>query len=202
MAAKAVRSGVFRLVSGSLLVFIALRAALPAAADVTMGRIFYVWVSVFNMWLVSLFWAVMADRWRLEQSKRLFGLIAIGGTVGAIVGAGLTTLFVDSIGTSALVVISIVLFEGAARCAGDLTKNVAGADEAMPSRKGPGFLEGITATLRSPYLLGIALFLMLYSLSSTFLYFIKAEMADRETIAGAERAMFFGQIELFTNGAT
>src|SRR6185436_19335175 len=70
------------------------------------GRVFYVWYSVFNLFATMLFWALMADRFTLEQSKRLFGVIAVGGTIGAIVGPWLASMLARPLGAPALLLVS------------------------------------------------------------------------------------------------
>ena len=75
----------------SLVGFYALITVAPAAVGEISGRVFYVWFSVFNLFSTMVFWALMADRFALEQSKRLFGVIAAGGTLGAIAGPWLAS---------------------------------------------------------------------------------------------------------------
>ncbi len=92
--------------AASLLGFFALLVFAPAAVGVTSGQVFYVWFSVFNLFATMLFWALMADRFTLEQSKRLFALISVGGTLGAIAGPGLAAALAPVLGTPALLVVS------------------------------------------------------------------------------------------------
>ena len=193
---------VYRFVIASLAGFYLTVRFAPDAWDIVLGRIFYVWVSVLNMWIVSLFWAVMADVWGLERSKRLFGFIAMGGSLGAIVGSALTTSLVAAIGRMNLVLASMVFFEAAVRCVSSLAHRL--DDDPLSRRSEPsgGFLSGITATIRSPYLLGIAVFLALYSLSSTFLYFAKANIVADESSSRITRTVLFADIDLMTNIAT
>jgi len=106
----------YRFFMVNLLIFFGLLHLLPAAADVTIGRVFYVWVSVFNLFAVSLFWAFMADGFDYLRSKRVFGFIAMGGSLGAIVGAALTAALVGSVGRLNLILLAVVLLEIAVRC--------------------------------------------------------------------------------------
>lgn len=78
----------------------------PAAVGIASGQVFYVWFSVFNLFATMLFWALLADRFSLEQSKRLFALIAVGGTLGAIFGPWLASLLARPLGTPALLLVS------------------------------------------------------------------------------------------------
>ena len=89
---------VYRAAIVQILIFWVLTLALPASTEVWLGRVFYVWLSVFNMFVVSVFWAFLADGFSVRQSKRLFGLIAAGGSLGAIVGAWVTADLVDVVG--------------------------------------------------------------------------------------------------------
>src|SRR5688500_5928471 len=86
----------------SLVGFYMLIALTPEAVGATSGRVFYVWFSVFNLFSTMVFWALMADRFSLEQSKRLFGVIAVGGTLGAIAGPWLASMLAQPLGTPAL----------------------------------------------------------------------------------------------------
>src|SRR5918997_4953169 len=88
--------------AASLLVFYALLVMAPAAIGETSGMVFFVWFSVFNLFATMVFWGLMADRFSLEQSKRLFGVITVGGTLGAIAGPWLASQLAERIGTAGL----------------------------------------------------------------------------------------------------
>src|SRR5678815_918681 len=92
--------------AASLVGFYVLIAMVPGAVGEVSGRVFYIWYSVFNLFSTMLFWALMADRFSLEQSKRLFGAIAVGGTIGAIVGPWLATMLARPLGAPALLLVS------------------------------------------------------------------------------------------------
>jgi ATP:ADP antiporter, AAA family len=92
--------------ASNLLVFFALLVFAPQSIGEVSGMVFYVWMSVFNLFVTMVFWALMADRFSYDQSKRLFGAIAVGGTVGAIVGSGQAWVLAERIGTPALLVIA------------------------------------------------------------------------------------------------
>jgi AAA family ATP:ADP antiporter len=78
----------------------------PAAIGETSGMVFFVWFSVFNLFATMVFWALMADRFSLEQSKRLFGVIAVGGTLGAIAGPWLASRLAEPLGTAGLLLVA------------------------------------------------------------------------------------------------
>ena len=92
--------------AASLLAFYLLLVMAPEAVGITSGMVFYVWFSVFNLFITMVFWALMADRYSLEQSKRFFALIAVGGTLGALFGPWLAARLVPALGTAALLPIA------------------------------------------------------------------------------------------------
>src|SRR5205814_3608008 len=92
------------------LFFVLMRTGSPAQ-QVWTGRAFYVWVSVFNLFNTAIFWAFMTDLFTVEQGKRLYAFIAVGGTVGAISGAYVTKSLIHGLGPANLVAISARLFE-------------------------------------------------------------------------------------------
>ena len=100
----------------NLVIFFVLLKTLPPEANLWIGRVFYVWLSVVNMFAVSLFWAFMADGFGYEQSKRLFGFVAIGGALGGILGASITAALVEVVGCVPLLLASAVFFEAAVQC--------------------------------------------------------------------------------------
>ncbi len=191
----------------NLLAFFAMLSWLPSSADVTIGRIFYVWVSVFNLFAVSLFWAFMADGFDFFRSQRVFGFIAVGGSSGAIVGAALTAGLVDSVGRVKLILLAILFLELAVQCLGRLGKlfphqpaRASATELSVPHlATGAGVLGGIGATVRTPYLLAISSYLFLYSLSSTFLYFEQANIVAGAVVERAGRTALFARIDLWVN---
>jgi AAA family ATP:ADP antiporter len=218
----------YRFFIGNLLIFFALLKFMPESANIWIGRAFYWWVSVFNLFVVSIFWAFMADVFRSEQGKRMFGFIALGGTLGAIAGAGTTAALVETIGAVHLILISIVLLELAVQCVRRLSAllsmeprwlpeesgpRVAGLPEAEPARGygvrraervaeqpiGGGVLAGVAGVIRSPYLLGICGYMLLFTIAATFLYFQQAEIIDRTFSDRAVRTAFFAKIDLAVN---
>jgi len=212
----------------NLLVFFALLKVMPESANIWIGRAFYWWVSVFNLFVVSIFWAFMADVFRSEQGKRMFGFIALGGTLGAIIGAATTASLAEPLGPVHLIPISVVLLELSVRCVRRLSAlsrpvprwlpeesgpRVAGLPEAEPARGygvreaeraaekpiGGGVLAGIAGVVRSPYLLGICAYMLLFTIAATFLYFQQAEIIERNFTDRAVRTAFFAKIDLAVN---
>ena len=198
----------YRFFALNLLIFFGLFTWLGEGSTVWAGRVFYIWTSVFNLFVVSIFWGFMADAFRSEQGKRLFGFIGVGGTVGGIVGAAVTVSFVKVIGTAALLLVSAALLELAVQCARQLSRLAHAsrggrsgiAAEAAPI--GGGLLTGITHVLKSPYLLGICGYMFLYTIGSTFLYFQQADLIDKQVHDRDAQTALFGQIDLWVNIVT
>ncbi len=211
----------YRFLILNLLGFYAAFRLLPETDRVTLGRVFYVWISVFNLFVVSVFWSVMADGFALEQSKRLFGIIAVGGTLGALAGAALTGNLVERVGRINLILFSVVLLEAAVWCVWhvrrrfdrqplgarvlDAPPRVRAADARRQPQARPagGAFDGILRTIRSPYLLAVCAYLFLYPLTSTFVYFEQANIVD--AAFGDDRAakvQLFAQIDFWVNALT
>jgi AAA family ATP:ADP antiporter len=165
------------------------------------ARVFFVWISVFNLFAVSVFWSFMADLFSAEQGKRLFGFIAAGGTVGALAGPALTVWLSVPLGPANLLIVAALLLEAAIFCARRLESAAGGASGPSASRHGArglggGWLDGIAMTLRSPYLAGIALWVMLLSIAGTFLYFQQANIVAAASDDPAVRTRLFATIDL------
>jgi AAA family ATP:ADP antiporter len=204
---------VYRFFILNLLAFFVVFRAVDPAQVVWVGRVFFVWTSVFNLFVVSVFWSLMADVYRPAQGQRLFGLIAVGGTLGSILGASITSGLAHVLSATGLLLASAVLLELAARSADALDRQQeavhAASDEAAPDRRpasedviGGGVLEGIRRVLRSPYLLGIALFMLLYTITSTFLYFQQAAVVSTALADRAARTRLFANVDLAVNVLT
>jgi AAA family ATP:ADP antiporter len=175
--------------------------------SVHVARVFFVWISVFNLFAVSVFWSFMADLYASEQGKRLFGFIAAGGSAGALLGPAITVGLAVPLGHVNLLVIAALLLEAAVLCALRLEAAAPGlkmqpSATAVPARlpetapMGGGWLAGITLVLRSRYLAGIALWVALLSLAGTFLYFQQANIVAAASDDPAVRTRIFGTIDL------
>ena len=182
-----------------------------SAAAVWVGRTFFVWISVFNLFVVSVFWSFMTDIYRERQSRRLFGLIGVGGTLGGIVGSSITAFLVGELSPAVLLWFSIVLLECAVACVRGLDRRVgrrrSDVDEPAQASDpdpviGGSALDGIRRVAASPYLLGICAFMLLFTVGSTFLYNIQAEIMSRTFSAPAERTSVFARIDLAVNVLT
>jgi AAA family ATP:ADP antiporter len=176
------------------------------------GAFFYVWISVLNLMLVSVCWSFLLEMFSSEQSKRLFGFIAAGGTLGALIGPLLATLLVDSIGNSGVLFLAAIGFVGAIVCQRMLLgiwsrdpSNPAGAGAAQrggdrPTGGNP--FAGIFIVLRSPYLLGIALFVVLLSAVNTFLYFEQLRIVSDTFQDTTRRTEVFATIDFVVQSLT
>ncbi len=204
----------------NLLAFFVLFQSGVAAIYVARG--FFIWVSVFNLFVVSVFWSFMADLYTNEQARRLFGFIAAGGSTGAIVGHVLTVNLVAPLGPANLLLITVLLLllavacihalarRAAARVTADLAvrERTTGAEEPIAATNstdaplGGGMLAGVKHVLRSPYLLGICLYIWLYTTLSTFLYFEQAHIVANAFVEPERRTVLFAYIDLSVNALT
>ena len=212
----------YRFFIATLAAFFLLMQVEPAGSVSWVGRAFYVWVSVFNLFVVSVFWAFMADTFASDQGKRLFGFIAVGGTLGAIAGGALTATLVDTLGSAGLLVLSALLLEGAVWCVKlfpaarvipseardrvDSGRSLGAAPLGMTQTPewplGGTFWSGIAHVFRSPYLLGICGFMLLHSVTSTLVYFQQADVVGAAFTDRAARTAFFAQLDVAVNVLT
>ena len=176
------------------------------------AALFFVWLSVFNLFVVSVFWSFMADLFRNEQAKRLFGFIATGGTAGAITGPAMTALLVQQLGTGRMLLLSAVLLGMTLICIRRLIawqERITAAGEisgsCMMEREQPlggGVLNGFFLVLRSPYLLGICALIVLYASLSTFLYLQQAQIVRDAFDDSATRTAVFASMDFAVNVLT
>ena len=192
--------------AAQLIVFAVLFRLAPNAAWT--ARVFYVWTTVFNMFVVSVFWSFMADIWREEEGRRLFGVIAAGGSLGGIAGPLAAHALVGTVGPAGLTLIAAALLAGTVAAIvllGRENRGVAGrgATVALPEEPvGGAILAGLTRLVRSPFMLGIAALVALSSLLGMFVYIEMAKSAASEFASAAERTAYFSQRDLWVNGAS
>jgi AAA family ATP:ADP antiporter len=193
-----------RFFAANLLILYAVLYALPANARPWIDRVFYVWASVFALFVVTVFWGFMADLFNNEQGKRLFGFIAVGSSLGGIIGSVVTASLIERIPPFTLLLIAVVLLEAAARCATILHRKSSGGKSAIrreatePIRGGA--LSGIPVVFQSPYLRKIALFITLMTFASTILYFQQAQLVGEAFVDNRlGRTAFFAKIDLAVN---
>jgi AAA family ATP:ADP antiporter len=197
----------YRFFAVNILLFaVALHLAGPEAA-VWVGRVFFIWLSIYNLFVISIFWQMNVDLFSPEQGKRLFGFIAAGATLGAVVGSGTTASLAKYLSPTALLIGAAVLLEVAVFAVGRLAR-LSPALHHHPREQrqerpiGGGVLSGIVNALRNPYLLNVSLFIMLFSITSTFLYFQQLGIVSHAfTDRGAQTA-FFATLDLVVNCLT
>ena len=187
----------------NIIIFWLLLTFKVAMADT--ARVFFVWISVFNLFAVSVFWSFMADLYQSEQGKRLFGFIAAGGSAGALLGPLIAAGLAEPVGRANLLLIAALLLEVAVVCAMRLeiaaTAFKPEAQSAAPAARpdaglGGSWIAGLTMMLRSPYLAGIALWVALLSLAGTFLYFQQANIVAALSDDPNRRTAIFARIDL------
>ena len=208
------------------------------AQAVWVARAFFVWLSIINLFLISIFWSFMSDVYRPLQAKRLFGVVAVGGTLGATLGSTITTALVGMLGPVMLLLVAAALLELAAQSSrildrhegrlaqvalaaeeealesdADVPEETASADDGVSPEDRPAdqgqeviggkVLDGIRHVIKSPYLLGIAAFVGLFAVISTFLYFqVAALMEATYPDDPAARTQVFGARDLAVNSLT
>ncbi len=189
--------------AAGLLAFYALLVLAPANIGERTGQVFYVWFSVFNLFATMLFWALMADRFSLEQSKRLFGVIAVGGTLGAIFGPWLATVLARPLGTPALLLVAAAFLALALGFAWRLGRfpaaNAARAERAVI---GGSAWQGFQAVFRSPYLLAICAYVLVVAVMATLIYFTRLQMVAALGSNVDMRTAVFARIDLIAQVAT
>jgi ATP:ADP antiporter, AAA family len=191
---------VYRFFALNLCVFFVLMH--QGTSPVGVARAFFVWTSVYNLFVVTVFWSFMADVFTPEQGKRLFGFISAGGSLGAIAGPAATTLLLDSLGMKGLLLLSAALLEISVWCVAYVGNVARALQPQQEDAVGGGAFAGFTRVVRSPYLLGIAGLTGLLTLTGSFLYFQQANIVDQAIPTASERAELFAQVDLVVNVLT
>lgn len=198
--------------AASLGIFYLIMVFAPEVIGVTTGEVFYVWYSVFNLFVTMVFWALMADRFSYDQGKRFFGLIAVGGTCGAIFGPWLSSQLAEPLGTASLLLIAagflllaLLSCWALTRVRSDRPTRAAGTDRprsAEPERIGGSAWQGLRAVFRSSYLLGIASYVIILAIMATFIYFTRLQMVAALGEDLDLRTTLFARIDLITQAVT
>ncbi len=188
--------------------FVAFYLGISFVSDrVLIDKAFYLWVSVFALFNVSVFWTFMSDTFNKEQAKRLFAIIAAGASAGALVGPAIPALFAGVLGTDTLMLVASVslmlviplvfyLYHlkgtelGNSDLAADTSKAVIGGN----------WWQGFQSFLTNPYLLGIGVFILLYVFIGSFVYFEQKNMLV--DYSRAERTQILGSIDWLVNIVT
>ena len=197
----------YHLFALNILVFAVVLRWSNAEAEIWIGRVFFVWVSIFNLFVISMVWQMNVDLFSPEEGRRLFGVIGAGATLGAIVGSGVSAALARYVAPSILMLGSAALLELAVFSVGRLSRlsptlhhrPVEGNGEKVI---GGGVFSGIVHTFRSRYLINVVGFLLLFSLTSTFLYMEQAGIVSRGFSDRGAQIAFFATIDLLVNVLT
>jgi AAA family ATP:ADP antiporter len=171
-------------------------------APVIVARVFFVWVSVFNLFAVAVFWSFMADLFTAEQGKRLFGFIGAGGTAGGLLGPVITIWLSVPLGPVNLLIAAAVLLEVAVFCvyrlerAATLQAGAQGGVHAEPERVGGNAFAALSEVIRSPYLLGVGGWVSLLSFCATIVYFAQANIVAATVHGAGAQTRIFATIDL------
>jgi AAA family ATP:ADP antiporter len=181
------------------------------------ARAFFIWASVFNLFIVSVFWSFMTDIFSDDQARRLFGVIAAGGTAGALTGPVLTAALVGPLGPSNMLLISIAFLAVAVWCihriiawkqsAGNTSEKENHLRPVKPDSDaaqaiGGSVFAGIRLVFSSSYLIGICFLILLYTTLATFLYFQQAQIVRDTFEDSASRTALFAAIDFSVNFLT
>lgn len=198
-------SATYAFFSLGLLGFWALLMFAPDAVGTVSGQVFYVWFSVFNLFATMLFWALLADRFTLEQSKRFFALIAAGGTLGAIFGPWLAWQLAEPLGTPFLLLLSAGFLLLSIGTAWLLARSEAASVDMPVADKnseagiiGGNAWGGFKSVFRSSYLMGIAGYVLILSVVLTFIYFTRLQLVAAAGDGLDERTALLGSIDMWT----
>ena len=182
------------------------RAVNNGGEYIWLGRTFFVWLSVFNLFIVSVFWSFMADIYTREQGRRLFGVITAGGSIGALFGGAVTSALVVPIGFQNLLPISAAILLLAVLCISQLRVWVVREHEDEITETvesgeplGGNPFAGITHLLSSKYFAGIAISSVIASLLGTALYMFMAELIETAIPDANEQTRFFSNINVVTS---
>lgn len=191
----------FHVFAACALVFFAVIRA--DVSPVTTGRVFYVWSAVFNLFVVSVFWSLLADLLGPGIARKLYGPIAAGGTIGAFVGPLLTKLLVGTVGVAGILVLSAALLELAVLGTAQLrrvARPVETTDEDPPVEGGA--LDGIRHVARSPYLAAIVGYVLCTACAATFVYLAQAKIVHVALASRVARTDFFSTLDLWVSAVT
>lgn len=171
-----------------------------------LGRAFFVWLSIFNLFVVSVFWSFMADIYTRDQGRRLFGLISAGGSVGALAGPFATKILVSHIGFQNILLISATLLLFGVFCISQLRAWVVAEHSSDPEATvasskplGGSALDGIRQVFKSRYLSSMAIVSIIASLLGTALYMFMADLVGNALLTTNERVETFSLIDGATN---
>ena len=174
-----------------------------------LGKVFYVWISIFSLFHISVFWGFMTDNFNKEQGKRIFGFITTGASVGAIVGPAIVTFLIDKdvaegsvlLLTSSLLLLPVPLIFYLNRVFNQMAQENSEEKNEIPIKSlSNNPFSGFQEFVKHPRLIGIATFIFLFTAISTFFYFTQTSVL--EAYSRGERRQILGSVELVTNMLT
>ena len=190
----------------NLIAFYAALVLLPESARVWIDRVFYVWLSVFALFVVTVFWGLVVDLFRDEQGKRLFGIIAVGSSLGGIVGSSTTAVLAQHVPVFVLLLLAVLPLEAACWLARGLDRRAAQAPATLNREPaaaiGGDAWSGIVAVFRTRALRDIALWILLMTFASTILYFVQSHLVGEAISDRALRRAYLARIDLAVNVVT
>ncbi len=191
---------VYRIFASLLIIFAAAVHWGGTSQEKFLGPAFWIFISVFSLFVPSVFWGFMADTFHSEQGKRLYGFIGVGGTLGGMFGSKFTSLLATTVGTPMLMLMSVLMLELGVqvirRFPPSFRAETRDREEAKRSVGGNSFA-GITHVFSSSYLLGICLFMLLFTIGTTVLYFQQAEIVGARYADRESRTAFLANIDFY-----
>ena len=173
----------------------------PVKISTVIGCVFYVWLSVFNMFVVSVFWSFLADRYTKDQSKRLFGFIAAGGSLGAAIAPIFAASTVNVFGVDKMLIMAAVILSITLICIRDLLNSTQIVDHGHKNNKlGGSSWDGFLVLIKNPYLLLIALFVVLYTFISTIFYVAQVDLVRSAFETREARYAVYAIVDGIVNG--
>jgi len=211
LAVARLRRGVFiplvnRFFALNLFAFYAALVLLPESARTWIDRVFYVWLSVFALFVVAVFWGLVVDLFRDDQGKRLFGFITVGSSLGGIAGSASTAVLAPHLPVFLLLLVAVLPLELASWLARAVARRA--EDVSAPLNREPvapiggSAWSGIASVFRSRQLRNIALWIMLMTFASTILYFVQSHLVGEAITDRALRRAFLARIDLAVNAVT
>lgn len=194
----------YQFFSLQLIAFATLLEFGPTDWQVWIGPTFFIWTSVFNLFVVSVFWSYAADTFSQAQGKRFFGFLSAGATLGGILGSWLTTKLILSIDRNGLLILSVLFLQLSIICFYRVSRKISidAGDDPQRDIIGGSALAGMHRVMQSSYLAGISCFILLNSIITTLLYFHQASIAHLEWSDMASRTAFFASINFSINSTT
>lgn len=162
----------------------------------TTHKVFFVWQTSVSVLAVSVFWSLMADVFDPDQARRMYPAVTVGGSLGGALGSSIVSFGTEAVGRANLLLVAAAFFGMAIVCASMLARSASAQARSQDQKVGGGLLTGFITLLKSPYLMGIALWVVLLSLGNTFFYSIQTDLMNKADLGREATTAFFGRIDL------